>query len=86
MKYIVYARNLYTYLKNSLISIFSFILLKYIPKKKFSELVDKLKNKKVLVLGSGPSLDELNQEMINRYEVIIFLNNSINVISMIIRQ
>lgn len=80
MKYIVYARNLYTYLKNSLISIFSFILLKYIPKKKFSELADKLKNKKVLVLGSGPSLDELNQEMINRYEVIIFLNNSINVI------
>ena len=66
MKYIVYARNLYTYLKNSLISIFSFILLKYIPKKKFSELVDKLKNKKVLVLGSGPSLDELNQEMINQ--------------------
>ncbi len=39
-----------------------------------------MKNKKVLVLGSGPSLDELNQEMINRYEVIIFLNNSISVI------
>ena len=39
-----------------------------------------LKNKKVLVLGTGPSLDKLNQDLINNYEVILFLNHSISVL------
>ena len=40
-----------------------------------------LKNKKVLVLGTGPSLNNLNQDIINQYDVIVFLNNSINILS-----
>jgi hypothetical protein len=42
-------------------------------------LIHSLKNKKVLVLGSGPSLDKLNQKVINNYDTVFFLNHSINV-------
>tara|TARA_Y100000996_G_scaffold396496_1_gene362643 strand:+ start:10570 stop:11325 length:756 start_codon:yes stop_codon:yes gene_type:complete len=34
------------------------------------------KDKKVLVLGSGPSLDNLTQDLINKYEYVVFLNAS----------
>lgn len=79
MKYITYIKNLYTYLKNSFISFFSFALIKFIPKKNISDLIDSLKNKKVLVLGTGPSLDKLNQDLINNYDVVFFLNNSVSI-------
>ena len=80
MKYITFIRSLFTYIKNSFISLFSFIIIKYIPKKNIFEIINPLKNKKVLVLGTGPSLDKLNQDLINNYEVVIFLNNSISVL------
>ena len=72
MKYITYIKNLYTYLKNSFISFFSFALIKFIPKKNISDLIHSLKNKKVLVLGTGPSLYKLNQDLINNYDVVFF--------------
>ena len=77
MKYIFFVKSMYTYIKNSFISLFSFTILKFIPKKNIFKIIHLLKNKKVLVLGSGPSLDKLNQNLINNYEVIFFLNNSI---------
>ena len=77
MKYILLVKSLYTYIKNSFISLFSFIILKFISKKNILEIINLLEKKKVLVLGSGPSLDKLNQNLINNYEVIFFLNNSI---------
>lgn len=80
MKYTIYIKALYTYIKNSIISISSFILIKLIPKKNIFEIINFLKNKKVLVLGTGPSLDKLNQDLIDRYEAIFFLNNSITAI------
>ncbi len=79
MKYIENIKFIFTYIKNSFISLLSLIIIKLIPKKKISKLVNSLKNKKVLILGSGPSLDKLNQDIIDRYETIFFLNNSINV-------
>tara|TARA_B100000780_G_C21125217_1_gene456329 strand:+ start:1739 stop:2497 length:759 start_codon:yes stop_codon:yes gene_type:complete len=80
MKYINSIKSLYTYIKNSFISIFSFVIIKFIPKKDIFEIIQSLENKKVLVLGTGPSLDRLNQDLINNYEVIFFLNNSISVL------
>ena len=80
MKYFTIIRSLYTYTKNSFISLFSFIIIKFIPKKNIFEIIHLLKNKKVLVLGTGPSLDKLNQDLVDNYEVIIFLNNSISVL------
>mgnify|MGYP006086511303 FL=1 len=77
MKYFTIIRSLYTYTKNSFISLFSFIIIKFIPKKDIFKIIHLLKNKKVLVLGTGPSLDKSNQDLINNYEVIIFLNNLI---------
>ena len=79
MKYIENFKLILIYFKNSIISSISLIIIKLIPKKNISELIFSLKDKKVLVLGSGPSLDNLSQEMINRYDIIFFLNNSINV-------
>ena len=32
-------------------------------------------------MGTGPSLNNLNQDIINQYDVIVFLNNSINILS-----
>ena len=80
MNYVSIIRSLYIYTRNSFISLFSFIIIKFIPKKNIFEIIDLLKNKKVLVLGTGPSLDKLNQDLINNYEVIIFLNNSNNIL------
>lgn len=79
MKYNKNIKFILVYIKNSFISLFSFIILKLIPKKDISKLVNSLKNKKVLVLGSGPSLDKLTQEIIDHYDAVFFLNNSINV-------
>ena len=78
MKYINSIKSLYTYIKNSFISIFSFVIIKFIPKKDIFEIIQSLENKKVLVLGSGPSLDKLNQNLINNYEVVFFLNSAIS--------
>ena len=80
MNYVSIIKSLYIYTRNSFISLFSFVIIKFIPKKNIFEIIDSLKNKKVLVLGTGPSLDKLNQDLINNYEVIIFLNNSISVL------
>lgn len=80
MKYVALINYLFSYIKNSFFSIFSFIVLKLISKRNILELTATLKNKKVLVLGTGPSLDQINQKIIDNYEVIIFLNKSINVI------
>ena len=80
MNYVSIIRSLYIYTRNSFISLFSFIIIKFISKKNIFEIIDLLKNKKVLVLGTGPSLDKLNQDLINNYEVIIFLNNSISIL------
>ena len=79
MSYIKKIKFILIYIKNSFISLISFIIVKTIPKKDISKLINSLNNKKVLVLGSGPSLDKLTQEIIDRYEAIFFLNNSINV-------
>lgn len=79
MKYIIYIKYLCIYLKNSFFSIFGFLIVKLIIPKEKSKLIDSLKNKKVLVLGSGPSLDNLNQGLIDRYEIVFFLNNAVNV-------
>jgi len=79
MKYFKNIKFILIYIKNSLISLISFTIIKLIPKKDISKLVNSLKNKKVLVLGSGPSLDKLTQEIIDRYEAVFFLNSSINV-------
>ena len=79
MKYIFYIKTIYTYLKNSFISVISFIIIKVIPKKNTLDLINSLKSKKVLVLGTGPSLNKLDQNLINNYDVIIFLNNAITV-------
>ena len=67
MKYIIFLRSIYTYIKNSFISLFSFLLIKIIPKKNISQLINTLKNKKVLVLGTGPSLNDLNQNLIEKH-------------------
>lgn len=79
MKYIIFVRSIYTYIKNSFISLFSFLLIKIIPKKNISQLINTLKNKKVLVLGTGPSLNDLNQNLIDKYDVVLFLNGAISV-------
>ena len=79
MKYIIFIKSLYFYIKNSFISLFSFVIIKFIPQKNIFKIIHSLKNKKVLVLGSGPSLNKLNQDLINNYEVIIFLNYAISV-------
>ena len=78
MKYVTLFKSIYTYIKNSLISFFTFIIIKFL-KRDILELFDLLKNKKVLVLGTGPSLNNLNQDLIDSYEVIFFLNNAISV-------
>jgi hypothetical protein len=79
MKYIAFIKSLYFYIKNSFISSLSFVIIKFIPQKNIFEIIHSLKNKKVLVLGTGPSLNKLNQDLINNYEVIIFLNHAISV-------
>ncbi len=79
MKYIIFIKSLYTYTKNSLISFLSFLIIKLIPKKNILKLITSLENKNVLVLGTGPSLDKLNQKLIDEYDIIFFLNNAINV-------
>ena len=79
MKYIILIKSIYTYSKNSLISFLSLFIIKLIPKKNILKLIASLENKNVLVLGTGPSLDRLNQELIDKYDVIFFLNNAINV-------
>ena len=79
MKYVTLFKSIYTYIKNSLISFFTFIIIKFLKKRDILELFDLLKNKKVLVLGTGPSLNNLNQDLIDSYEVIFFLNNAISV-------
>ena len=79
MQYIALMRSIFIYVKNSCISLFSFLILKIIPKKNIIEIINLLKNKKVLVLGTGPSLNKLNQDIINSYEVIFFLNNAISI-------
>ena len=78
MKFIIFIRQTLSYLKNSFISLFSFIVIKIIPKANIEKLFNSLENKKILVLGTGPSLDKINQNLINKYNVIIFLNNAIN--------
>ena len=79
MKYIIFAKTIYTYTKNSFISIFSFLLIKVIPKRNISEVINTFKNKKVLVLGTGPSLNNLNQNLIDKYDIVFFLNGAISV-------
>ena len=79
MKYIIFAKTIYTYTKNSFISIFSFFLIKVIPKRNISEVINTFKNKKVLVLGTGPSLNNLNQNLIDKYDIVFFLNGAISV-------
>ena len=69
---------IFSYSKNSFLSLISFPIIKILPKKNINPLFNSLKNKKVLVLGTGPSLDKLNQNLINNYDVIIFLNNAIS--------
>ena len=81
MKYITFFRYLYIYARNSILSLLNFVFIKFIPKKNIFKLMVELKNKKVLVLGTGPSLNNLNQDIINQYDVIVFLNNSINILS-----
>jgi hypothetical protein len=78
MRHVTLIKSWYTYIKNSFISLFSFTILKFIPKKNILKIIHLLENKKVLVLGSGPSLDKLNQNLIDNYEVIFFLNSSIS--------
>ena len=72
MKYIILIKSIYTYSKNSLISFLSLFIIKLIPKKNILKLIASLENKNVLVLGTGPSLDRLNQELIDKYDVIFF--------------
>ena len=79
MKYITYIRYIYIYIRNSIISLLSFLIINLIPRKNIKKLTEILRNKKVLVLGSGPSLDKLNQDIIDNYDVIFFLNNSISI-------
>ena len=79
MKYITLIRHVYTYSRDSLISLFSFFILKLVPKKGILDFINSLKSKKVLVLGTGPSLNQLSQDLIDNYEVVFFLNNAINV-------
>ncbi len=81
MKYITFFRYLYIYARNSILSLLNFVFIKFIPKKNIFKLMVELKNKKVLVLGTGPSLNNLNQDIINQYDVIVFLNNAINILS-----
>ena len=78
MKAIIFFKLLLSYSRNSFISLFGFIIIKVIPKKNIFKLFNILKNKEVLVLGTGPSLNKLNQDLINKYNVIIFLNNAIS--------
>ena len=72
MKYITYIRYIYIYIRNSIISLLSFLIINLIPRKNIKKLTEILRNKKVLVLGSGPSLDKLNQDIIDNYDVIFF--------------
>ena len=72
MKYITLIRHVYTYSRDSLISLFSFFILKLVPKKGILDFINSLKSKKVLVLGTGPSLNQLSQDLIDNYEVVFF--------------
>lgn len=72
-------KSICVYIKNSFISLFGFIIVKFVPKQDILKIKTFLKNKKVLVLGTGPSLDKLNQNLIDNYDVIIFLNNAISI-------
>ena len=49
-------KSICVYIKNSFISLFGFIIVKFIPKQDILKIKTFLKNKKVLVLGTGPSL------------------------------
>ena len=82
MKYITLIKTLLSYVKNSFFSLFNFFLIKLIKKRDILELLNSLKNHKVLVLGTGPSLDKINQDLINKYEVIIFLNKAVSVVKL----
>jgi len=82
MKFFTQLKTLLSYFKNSFFSLLSFFVIKFIKKKNILELVTSLKNNKVLVLGTGPSLDKINQDLIDKYQVIIFLNKAINVVKL----
>ncbi len=79
MKYITLFKYLLIYTRNSILSLFSFVFVKFVPKKNIFKLMAELKNKKALVLGTGPSLNNLSQDIINQYDVIVFLNNAIHI-------
>lgn len=79
MKYVTLTKTLLSYIKNSFFSLLNFLIIKFIYKRNILELVNSLKNNKVLILGTGPSLDKINQNLINKYEVIIFLNKAISI-------
>ena len=72
-------KSICVYIKNSFISLFGFIIVKFIPKQDILKIKTCQKIKKVLVLGTGLSLDKLNQNLIDDYDVIIFLNNAISI-------
>lgn len=81
MRYATFIKTLLSYARNSFFSLLNFLIIKFFKKRDILELVNSLKDQKVLVLGTGPSLDKINQDLINRYEVIIFLNKSISVVN-----
>lgn len=74
--------NLSRYLKNFIKQFFYFFLGFFnFPKSLSSEDIFKtFKNKKVLILGSGESLSGISQDILNKYEKVIAINNAIEIV------
>lgn len=76
-QFLFYIKKLKSYLINSPRSIFGFFLLLVLKRHDIKNLMQAFDRKKILVIGSGPSLDLISQEMIDKYDTVVFLNAAI---------
>ena len=66
-------------IKNSLSS-FLILFIKnkiFIRDKSYKEIFNQFKGKNILIIGSGPSLIKLNDEILNKYDFVFAINKSI---------
>ena len=70
----------FKYLLKSFKSIVGFFILRFFLKS--HGFFPELENKKILVLGTGPSLNKINQDIIDNYDVILFMTHAIKILNL----
>ena len=78
---VIKGMRLGAWLRRELFPIYALFLIVVYPFKLTNYNIKWLHSKRILILGTGPSLDLLTDEMLANYELIVFLNGAIRISS-----